>query len=37
MAVLGAHLKIASGAQTSRRPSMPGARQAKDGYHYVPE
>jgi len=37
MAVLDAHLKLASGAQNTQRPQVAGARQAKDGHHYVPD
>jgi hypothetical protein len=37
MAVLDAHLKVATDARDLQRPSMPGARQAKDGHHYVPD
>jgi len=37
MAVLDAHLKVASGAQNTQRPQVAGARQAKDGHHYVPD
>ncbi|MGY4159019.1 hypothetical protein ACVINW_004861 [Bradyrhizobium sp. USDA 4461] len=32
-----AHLKAATEARKSDRPSMPGARKARDGHHYVPD
>jgi hypothetical protein len=35
MALFGAHMKATAEAQKVQRPSVPGARKAKDGHHYV--
>ncbi|WP_298255854.1 hypothetical protein [Bradyrhizobium sp.] len=36
LSVLDAHLKAAMAAQKTERAHPPGAREAKDGHHYVP-
>jgi hypothetical protein len=37
MAVLDAHLRVATHAQRSGHAIVPGARKARDGHHYVPD